>query len=434
MEDILSQARKVAEEAEVFWACHEETPVGFESNRLKQLQTREVRGVALRLIKGGRIGFSATTNLVDSQALVGRAVETSQFGAEAKFELPAPRSYPQVETFDPGMEAATIEQMVELGESVIARVRQHTPEILCEAGVVKATSSVRILNSRGGQTGYRRSLFGLSIEGTLIRGTDMLFVGDSQNSCHPITDFEPVAQTVIRQLEMAKSLAPVPTKSLPVLFTPHGVASALISPLALAFDGKVVLEGASPLRGRLGEVVFDKRLSLADDATIAYRPTSHPCDDEGIPAQRTALVEGGVVTGFLYDLQTAGLAGARSTGNGSRSWASLPAPSVSALIIGEGEAAFEDMVQDMKEGLVIEHLMGATQGNLLAGEFSGNVLLGYKVEAGEVVGRVKDTMVSGNVYQALRDLVAIGREARWVGGFLRTPALYCSSLSVASKG
>jgi PmbA protein len=92
------------------------------------------------------------------------------------------------------------------------------------------------------------------------------------------------------------------------------------------------------------------------------------------------------------------------------------------------------MVQDMKEGLVIEQLMGAEQGNLLGGDFSGNVLLGYKVESGKIVGRVKNSMVSGNVYQALKDIAAIGSEARWVGGFLQTPHIYIPKLSVASKG
>ncbi|GAG50602.1 unnamed protein product, partial [marine sediment metagenome] len=88
---------------------------------------------------------------------------------------------------------------------------------------------------------------------------------------------------------------------------------------------------------------------------------------------------------------------------------------------------------DMKEGLVIEQLMGATQGNILGGDFSGNVLLGYKVESGKIVGRVKDTMVSGNVYQVLKQITAIGSDARWVGSFLKTPPLYCPALSVASK-
>ncbi|GAH19453.1 unnamed protein product, partial [marine sediment metagenome] len=95
--------------------------------------------------------------------------------------------------------------------------------------------------------------------------------------------------------------------------------------------------------------------------------------------------------------------------------------------------SFDEMVNDIKEGLVIEQLMGATQGNILGGDFSGNVLLGYKVESGKIVGRVKDTMVSGNIHQILKQITAIGSETKWVGGFLNTPPLYCPSVSVASK-
>ncbi|GAH76457.1 unnamed protein product [marine sediment metagenome] len=91
------------------------------------------------------------------------------------------------------------------------------------------------------------------------------------------------------------------------------------------------------------------------------------------------------------------------------------------------------MVNDIKEGLVIEQLMGAGQGNILGGDFSGNVLLGYKVESGKIVGRVKDTMVSGNIYQILKQITAIGSETKWVGGFLNTPHICCPEVSVASK-
>jgi PmbA protein len=77
--------------------------------------------------------------------------------------------------------------------------------------------------------------------------------------------------------------------------------------------------------------------------------------------------------------------------------------------------------------------MGATQGNVLGGDFSGNVLLGYKIEHGKITGRVKDTMVFGNVYDLLKDIMAIGNDARWVGGRLKAPSIYCPSISVASK-
>jgi PmbA protein len=204
-------------------------------------------------------------------------------------------------------------------------------------------------------------------------------------------------------------------------------------PLMSAFNGKTVLQGASPLGEKIGERVFDSKLSLRDDPLMAYRPGSRPCDDEGVPSQRTGLITEGTVTGFLYDLQTAGLAGKRSTGNGSRGRGGLPSPSPSAFVITPGETTLEEMVRDMKEGLVVEQVMGAEQGNILGGDFSGNVLLGYKVENGKITGRVKDTMISGNVYRILEKIEAIGRDARWVGNFLLTPPVYCSGLSVASK-
>ena len=432
MERILDRAKKVAEEAEVFTVSSEETPVQFEANRLKHIQSKQSTSVALRIVRQGKIGYATATELEDSQNLVNMAMETAQFGMKAEFELPSLASYPQIEIFDPGIEAVSTEEMAQLGEEMITTIRAHTPDLQCEAGVSKGVMSVRLINSRGGQANYKQSIFGLGIEGQLIRGTDMLFVGESQSSCHPILETSAVTEVVLQQLEFAKNQASVPTRSLSVIFTPHGVASALIRPLMSAFNGKTVLEGASPIGSKLGQSVFDERLSLWDDPTIAYRPGSRPCDDEGMPSQRNTLIEKGVVTNFLYDLQTAALANTKSTGSGRRS-GGLPAPSPSAFIIAPGKTTFNEMVNDIKEGLVVEQLMGATQGNVLGGDFSGNVLLGYKVENGKIVGRVKNTMVSGNVYQLLKQITAIGSEAKWVGGFLNTPPLYFPGVSVASK-
>jgi len=433
VENILEQAKKVAEEAEVFMVSSEETPVQFEANRLKHIQNKRSSSVALRIVRQGKIGYATTTEMDDSQNLVNNAVETAQFGMTAKFELPSLTAYPRVEAYDPDVESVSLEKMIELGEKLITTVREHTPDILCEAEATKGVVSVRIINSRGGQANYRKSIFSLGIEGTLIRDTDMLFVGESESSCHPLLETKAVAEAVLQQLELAKNRASAPSQSLPVVFTPNGAASALILPLMAAFNGKTVLEGASPIGNRLGQPVFDKKLWLWDDPTVAYRPGSRPCDDEGIPSQRTPLIKQGTVANFLYDLQTAARAHTQSTGNGSRNRGGLPSPSPSAFVIAPGKTSFDEMVNDIKEGLVIEQLMGATQGNILGGDFSGNVLLGYKVESGKIVGRVKDTMVSGNIYQILKQITAIGSETKWVGGFLNTPPLYCPSVAVASK-
>jgi len=434
MEDLLKQASKVAEEAEVFAVSRSETDAVFEANRLKQVVTRETSGRALRLIKGGRIGFSASNKVNGTKELVAMALEMAPFGAEAKFRFPSLQSYLKLEVYDSKVEKVTEEQMVELGQSLIDKVRAHTPELVCQSGVSKNTISVEIWNSRGGRATYKKSVFSLSVEGVLIRGTDMLFVGDSESSCRPITDHKTVSHNTLEQLERAKETAPSVEGKLPVIFTPLGVASTLLMPIAMAVNGKTVLQGASPLGHRKGEQVFDKRLSIRDDSMIEYRPGSRFCDDEGVPSQRTPLIAKGMVANFLYDLQTAALAGTKSTGSGSRSLASLPSPSLSAIVIEEGDTSFEDMLADIKDGLVVEELMGASMGNVLGGDFSGNVLLGYRVKNGKLVGRVKDTMVTGNIYEALKEVKAVGNKARWVGGVVLTPHICCPGLAVSTKG
>jgi PmbA protein len=432
VEEILSQAKKIAEQAEVYQVSSKITPVNFEANRLKAIQAKESTVNALRLIKGGKVGFAQANGFIEPDKLVEMAAETCEFGTPAKFTFPNPMIYPKIEVFDPLTEKVDIENMIQLGEQLIASIANHTPSIVCEAMVTKGIISVKVINSKGGNASYSKSFFNISLEGVLIKDEDMLFVGDSLNSCHPIIDSRPIADEVIMQLKLAERNAAISTRKMPVIFTPRGVASALASPLISAFNGKTVFDGASPLKDKLGIKVFDKHFSLWDDATLPYHVASYPCDDEGVPSQRTSLIDRGVVSHFLYDLQTAALAETQSTGNGERH-GGIPSPSPSSLTIDRGNTSFEDMVKDVKEGILIDTLIGAEQGNILNGDFSGNVLLGYKIENGEITGRVKDTIVAGNVYQLLKQIEAIGKDARWVEGFLFTPCIYCSQLSVASK-
>ncbi|MCE2464186.1 MAG: hypothetical protein J4F46_09845 [Dehalococcoidia bacterium] len=95
--------------------------------------------------------------------------------------------------------------------------------------------------------------------------------------------------------------------------------------------------------------------------------------------------------------------------------------------------SYQDMIRGIKDGLVVEHLLGAGQSNILGGDFNANVLLGYRIENGEVTGRVKNTVISGNVYSVLKNILAIEREGHWVGGSLRTPAFCVQDVSESTK-
>ncbi len=434
IERLLKRARAASREAEVFVFTMEETPVSFEANELKQLQTRQVQGTALRLIVDGRIGFAASTRVSHPESLVDAALEVAPFGTTVDFEFPELSKEPDLPIYDPAIAELPVEDLIEIGRDMIANIRESAAEALCDVRVIRRNATLTLANSRGGQVSYRKTTISASLNANLIRGTDVLDVFEYDSTSIGSLDHRAMAREVTRKIRLAKHTGSVRTANLPVIFTPKGAAETLLLPMKLALSGKTVLEGASAWGDKMGQPAVDSRITLWDDGKAEGSIASAPFDDEGIPTRRTCLIDKGVIRSFYYDLRTASLAGSASTGNASRSLETMPTPSPTTWIFEGGDVDEEDLIAGTREGLLVDQIMGAWAGNVMAGEFSGNVHLGYKIENGELVGRVKDTMVTGNVFQALRSLDGIGKVAHRVSSEIRIPALLFSSLGVASRG
>lgn len=433
LEKILEKANKESSQSEVFHISRWSQPVVFEANRLKSIESIESSGIALRIIKDGRIGFSSTTHWNGQESLVENARETAPFGPIATMEFPSHSNFIDVPGYDPSVESQPLADLTQLGQSLIDEVRAVEPNLLCDASISRNVSTITILNSQGGSASYTKSIFSAYIGGTLIEGTDMLFVGEGSSSCQPIYDSSSLVTDLLTQLERGRYIASPASGNIPVVFTPRGVSGTILSPLMAGFSGKSVLQGSSPLVGKLGVAVLDERFSLWDDPTLPMIPGSRICDDECMPTQKMPLIDRGVISNFLYDLQTAGQAGTQSTGNSHRGLNSLPSPGVSVTVITNGDTSFDDMIADMKDGIVVERLLGAGQSNILGGDFNANVLLGYRVQKGKFAGRLKNTVINGNVYRVLKGFRAVGNDSIWVGGSLKTPSIYCADVSVATK-
>jgi len=432
---LIELALRRSAQAEVYEARGESTLVHFEANRVKQVERRQSDNTALRLVRDGRMGFASASGDTAHERLVEMAVQTAAFGAPARFSFPGATRMPAVSIYDERLASVSAAELIDIGTRIIDGVTAPYSDVLCEGIVAASAGRVRIANSAGMDASYAVTTIAVSMEGMRVKGTDMLFVGDSKRSAWLIEDPESVARTMLLQLERASRSASIETGTYPVLFTPHGVDVAFLLPLAVAFNGKNVLEKSSRLTGRQGEAVFDSSLTLWDDATLEGRPTSAPFDAEGSASRPLCLIESGVVGEYLYDLLTAADAATQSTGSGRR-WdaRSLVRPGMSAFWLEPGTRTFEEMLASMDCGLVVEELIGAGQGNLLAGDFGGNVLLGYKVERGQITGRVKDTMIAGNILDVLSRNVVVGSDPRWVGGNFWAPSILCDGVSVSAKG
>lgn len=177
--------------------------------------------------------------------------------------------------------------------------------------------------------------------------------------------------------------------------------------------------------------MFDERLSVFEDPSIGAGAC--PVDDEGVLTSKKVLIDRGTIEQFYWDRRWAARGEVKSSGNGFRGGLSRPSPSLVNLAIAPGNTAVEDLIAGMSEGIIIDQVLGAGQSNQLAGEFSVNVDLGYKVEGGQIVGRIKNTMVAGNIFEAFENLVDLSDRAEWVGSSSYLPHLLFGSFGVAAK-
>lgn len=433
LEAVLERARRRADRAEVYYVEGLNRPVVFEAGRVKEALARQSAGVALRLFAGGRAGLTSTTRLEDPDALVERALAVAPFGPAADHPLPGPAGVAPVPAYDEGVATLPPERMAEMGGAVLERLREAAPDAVWEGRVSCTVGTTLLMNTEGLLAVHRRTSFHVGFAGTLVQDGDMVFVGESLASARRVEDLSGLVASLLEQLEPARRVVPAPTGEVPVVFTPRGFVGLLLEPLLTGLNGRAVQQGISPLVHRLGEEVVDARISLWDDPTQPYLPGSTPVDDEGVPTRRVPLLERGRVAGFLHDLQSAARLGMEPTGSALRSLASFPRPGARALTLEPGETPLQDLLEGLPVALLVEEPLGAGQGNVLGGDFSANVLLGYRLERGERVGRVKNTMVAGNVYAALRRLRGLSREARWVDGFCFAPTLVCEGVSVSTR-
>lgn len=438
MEKLLQQTGKKINTAELFRVKSKTIPVNFEVNRLKSIDISESEGKALRVIHNGRIGFSSSTGSESFDLMLVKAVATSEFGSKASFDFPGEikrggKEKKKVNIYDGKVANKGIEEMIKVGEGIVERLKDFNRKLRCDVTILKDCNEIEYFNSRGGFFSYNKTAIAYSMMVQKIKNQDMLIVYSSLESGKDNLNAEELTSEIIENLEWGEKIVPVESGKMPVIFTPKA-ALVLILPIISGLNGKMVLKKISPLTNQKNKKLWSDLLTLYSDGTIDFALGSAPFDDEGIEMKRVPLVKKGEIKNFYYDLQTAGMAGVESTGNGLRAGSqSEPVPSISNLVVEEGKVPFSEMIKDISEGIIIDQVLGLGQGNIISGAFSNNVQLGYKIEKGKIVGRVKDVMIAGNAIEELKNIVALGDKSRWISGKYKFPHIYLKSLSVSAK-
>ncbi|WP_287128196.1 TldD/PmbA family protein [Candidatus Cyanaurora vandensis] len=426
---VLALAQAQGAEAEVFYLEQAETPVEFETNRLKALQTKALQGLALRVIHQGQLGFASTTDLSRPEQLVEAALQTSTIGDQTTTAfapaLPDLLDPPTVHLFP------TTAQLVTQGQELIARLLDFNPDLLVSATFKTRRSTKAIATTAGAYYQGQAQTLSATLGANWVRGEDLLDVYSYQSARDEDLDFMLLVEQVKTKLQRATSTASTQGGTLPVIFTPNAVTMVFGGLLQALFAGQAVAQGTSPLADKVGKQLFDPRLSVYEDPSQGVNRAR--VDDEGTPTQAKFLVKDGVIHEFYWDRTWAKRAGLQPTGNGFRGGLGRPTGKLVNLCIAPGDLTLAEMIASVKEGIVVDQVLGAGQSNLFAGEFSVNLDLGYKIEHGEIVGRLKNTMVAGSLFSGAQALGAIGSQPEWSLGSAFVPPLLFQGLGVISR-
>jgi PmbA protein len=202
--------------------------------------------------------------------------------------------------------------------------------------------------------------------------------------------------------------------------------------VAIAMSGRQLQQQATPWLEKIGQPV------ISDIFTVSQHPDfgvySSPFDDEGTPTQATNWIDRGILKGFYGDIKTCQELGISPMGNGFRGdLGNYPSPALFNLAIAASQTIQGDILElaaTLKNGLIVDQVLG--EDSDLSGDFSINIDLGYRVKNGEIIGRIKDTMLSGNVYKALNQVMAVASDRQWHGA-LYVPAMIVEGLSITSR-
>ena len=405
--DALEQAKRLGASAATITYSHSQSQgISFEANRLKEGVASDSQEYGVAVVVNHKRG-SATGNIPDKiPEIVKSACELAKYGAASHFdEFLAPvEAFANPKTYSPTVNEYTIERQVADSQELVDRMRAEDASLICEAGASVSEEEVMTAHTGGFKSSVNVSRWQLYGAFQKTSGTDMLFsgYGRSRGNMDPLFyNKDSILKDIFFDLKNSSKIVKTESGTVPLIIPPYTVIRFL-APIASAINGRNVAKGTSPLRDKLHTQCFAKNFSILDNPHIDYSDDSVAYDASGIPTQKRMLVENGVLNLFLYDYDTACMTGNAPTGNAGC------APY--NMILSPGTETSDSLIKSIKRGIYVKRMLGFGQTNMTNGDFSANLLLGFLVENGEIVGRVKDAMISGNIFELLKGDIQISSD------------------------
>lgn len=417
--DIVKQALAAgATDAECTIAEGDEFTANVRMRELENLKEAGSRGAGLRIMVGRRTGASYTSDLSREgiDKLVRSAVELAEITTEDPHAgLPEPEELGllsgDLQLYSADVEGLDTGVKVDLAKRAEEAALSFDPRISNSEGASFDTHLGRHIfaNSRGFSGEYRSSYCALGVA-PVARSGDSMERDSWDTLSRAFADLDApesvgrtAAQRALRRLNPVK----VETQKVPVVFEPR-TARTLLDHIFDAVHGMSVYRHESFLAGKLGEKVAAETVTVVDDGTIPGLFGSSPFDDEGVPSQRTVVIDKGVLKSYLMNTYAARKLGLKTTGNASRGLTGNAGIGHGNFYVEKGVQTPEQILAGISNGFYVTELMGFGV-NTVTGDYSRGAA-GLWIRDGELAYAVSEVTIAGNLQEMLLGLEALGSD------------------------
>ena len=446
----MNDALTIAERALALASGDAEVVVGTERSGFARYAGSEVHqptlienaDIQLRLVQDGRAGLAAT-NRTDEEGLAQLAHRAAEVLASASEnpELPPlapPASFPEIDGYDEETASLGAEDQARLAAAAIAAsgdldLYGYFTSGVCELAIASTT----------GLRASQRTTDATCLALAAVDGAS----GYAERTAWRAGEIDPaeVAEEAAAKASRTRGAQEAGPARYRAVLEPYAIAELLYYFSFDSLNGLALLEERSFLAGRIGEPVFDPKVSLVDDA---LDPAGLPAafDFEGTPKRRVTLVEGGVIRGPVWDRATAARAGLESTGHAlpAASRAFGPVPTAVTMAPGEAESV-DELAELVGEGIYVTRLHYLSVVNPRDGVITGMTRDGtFRISEGKVAEPLVNLRFTVSMPDLLADVPGLTRETqlvnesdfyddRWAYGY-RVPAIATSCFNVTGAG
>jgi PmbA protein len=438
--ELVRAAVDAAEGGEAVEAYAEEsrhTEVRAHKGEVEGLEFAESRGVGVRLITGGRLGyaFAADPSTEEVREAVARARENASVATEDEHNvLPgAQPAEPLPSLFRESLAGTPTDRKVDFALELerVATSSDERVKKVDHTEIGDAVSRVAIASTAGVDAEYARTDCWAVVE-ALAEDGDETQAGWSFRVGRDLDELrwrDVAAEAVERAARMLGATKP-PSSKVPVVLDPFA-ASSFLGVLAGALSAEAVQKGRSLFASMVGERVGSELCTLVDDGRLLDGPAAAPFDDEGIPTGRTELFSGGVLKGFLHNTYTAHRGETTSTGNARRGgYKSPPDVGTSNFFLQGGTTPVADLLARAEGGVLIQDVSGVHSGaNPISGEFSVGAT-GLRIENGALGAPLREMTVASTLPEMLAGIAAVGDDLRFFTS-VGVPTVLIAEMTVA---